>query len=199
MLNKNYSYYITTWRQFPCDKSGTRAMVLIAGEYRNHFLITGFAHALVFKKRLGAHYAFIWAATGLGLALAREHHSRNLIGCLIRNHHYWSGTTQFLIWFHDQICSFNRADSWIQLQDGQLLDHYALQTSLFRFVYPCIYPYHLSLSGFCEFCNWTFFIMYSPCCMICAAGYTLTVATLVILRNRIISLSYRNVSFQLRI
>ena len=159
MLNKNYSYYITTWRQFPCNKSGTRALVLIAGEYRNHFLITGFAHALVFKKRLGAHYAFIWAATGLGLALAREHHSSNLIGCLIRNHHYWSGTTQFLIWFHDQKCSFNRADSWIQSQDGQLLDHYALQTSLFRFVYPCIYPYLQDFVSFVfsllhDMCRW---------------------------------------------
>ena len=35
-----------------------------------------------------AYYAFIWAATGLGLALAREHHSSNLIESLIRNHHY---------------------------------------------------------------------------------------------------------------
>ena len=90
-------------------------------------------------------------------------------------------------------------------QQGWFLDSVASRSiirslRLANFTVQVCLSLHLSLSpGFCEFRNWTFFIMYSPCCMICAAGYTLTVATLVILRNRIISLSYRNVSFQLRI
>ena len=115
-----------------------------------------------------AYYAFIWAATGLGLALAREHHSSNLIESLIRNHHYWSGTN-FLIWSVPWPKMF--------LEWGWFLDSVESRSTIrslriVNFTVQVWLSLHLSLSpGFCEFCDWMFFIMSFSCCMICAAGY----------------------------
>ena len=112
---------------------------------------------------VGFYYAFIWAATGLGLAVAREHHSSNLIESLIRNHRYWSGAN-FLIW---AVPWPNMFLEWGWLPDSVASRSAITSLSIVNFTGQVWLSFHLSLSpGFCEFCKWTFFIMSFPCCMI---------------------------------
>ena len=158
-----------------------------APHFRHRF-VTNFHYDGTIQRHLGARtnqsairhqptwHKFPIHATGLGLALAREHHSSNLIESLVRNQHYWSGTN-FLIWSVPWPKMF--------LEWGWFLDSVESRSTIrslriVNFTGQVCLSVHLSLSpGFCEFCNQTFFIMSFPSCMICALDTTTTFAMLV--------------------